>query len=279
MPYCERPLACDDGEIPRWMLCIQGKRMKVSRQRFRGVPVKPPTRGQITGFSKRARGRMLRKVASIDWDNVRQGHFITYTYPDARALSGRIERNKAKSSIHRDVEREMGRRVAALYRVEWKPRLTGQLIGQLAPHLHVLYFGIEYIDYEYLRRRWAGAIGFDGYANIDGKKLDAGDMAAVYMAKYCAKEESPIRLDNEPYENKEVGKAYGWRRQELVPYHPMEVLSLSEDEYDLLMVRGKRILDHLNKPYVDGYTLLGKDATTNIQAFRAKRVDNDRRKI
>ena len=213
-------------ELPRWLMVIQGKRLQVTRRRYHHPTKTNIARGEITGFSRKARSRMLRRVASIDWQKVGCGHFLTYTYPDDVAFVGRTVRNKHKSYLHREVERQLQGHVACLWRVEWMPRLTGKFIGKRAPHLHVLYFGVRFISYDFLRTTWQRIIGHVDYASIKGIPLEAADMASVYMAKYCAKEVPAFKLDNEPYGNN-VGKAYGWRREELIPYCPAKAIALS----------------------------------------------------
>lgn len=273
LPVAACPNGGDDDGLPQYLLVKKGKRLTVTRRRYHAPPVHIPPRGDIVEFSSRARRRMLRRVAEIDWRAAGDGLFITYTYPDSHIDVQLSERKQHRGVIHRDVESYCGRNVGAIWKVEWMPRLTGAAVGRIAPHLHVLYFGVRYVSYDFLRERWASAIGATGYVNVHGEQLDAGNMCSVYMAKYCAKESPSFRLDNVPYRNK-TGRHYGWRRKEEIPWHDTQAFALpSKEVFDLLMRRACEILPYLKGYYGDGFTLLGKDAEKVFEEFRANVLD------
>lgn len=49
--------------------------------------------------------------------------------------------------------------VAAVWRLEWKPRKSGRNQGELAPHLHLLVLQAPELDAEWLREAWHEVVG------------------------------------------------------------------------------------------------------------------------
>lgn len=94
-------------------------------------------RGDIVGFSRASRKRMIEFMAKVR--NQGDMYFVTMTYDDMSWLT--------KSNAHHDDFEAFRRRFerafpnwSALWRVEVKERQSGLLTGQSVPHFHLLIF-------------------------------------------------------------------------------------------------------------------------------------------
>jgi len=147
-------------------------------------------RGRIFGFSRQARKRMLDLLNSIRDNWVSEALFLTLTYPDA------FPEDAAK--WHRDLDVFMKRmrrqypRAAVVWRLEWVPRCSGVNVGKLAPHYHLLVFGVPWMDLRWLAAAWYETVG-----SGDDRHLGAGTQAQrvrsrrgviYYAAKYMSKQ-------------------------------------------------------------------------------------------
>jgi len=81
--------------------------------------------------------------------------------------------------------------------MEIKPRLSGELVGQLAPHFHVLLFGApmhEVIFRRWLQRAWSEIVYETDRpprrVRTQSDKIENRKHAARYASKYAAKEET-----------------------------------------------------------------------------------------
>jgi len=174
-------------------------------------------RKPIKGFTPAARLRMLRTIASVEWDSFKKGVFITLTYPDGFIGRTMKERNRDRYLFLRSMEKHLGRKVAAIWRIEWQPRKTGPLKGQLVSHAHIIVFNCRFIPKEIVRDGWRRALNADGLVItwIDG--VGSGRKAARYVTKYCGKMPEVGVLDNASYLNN-LGRHWGVHRRDLVPW-------------------------------------------------------------
>jgi len=157
-----------------------------------------PTRGVVTRFSRKSRKRMIEQLAKLR--SVNNAHFITLTYPDDVAHST----DKAKRDLKAMQLRIMRRfpNAGGIWRMEIKPRLSGELVGQRAPHFHVLLFGAPM--HEVIFRRWLQLAWSEIVYETDrpprrvrtsSDKIENRKHAARYASKYAAKEEN-AEFDN-----------------------------------------------------------------------------------
>jgi len=190
---------------------------------------RPGKRGIVKGFTPAARLRMLRTVASICWDDMKRGVFITLTYPDEVATRTNKDRTRDKFLFLRYIENYLGKQIGALWRIEWEKRKSGTRTGQYTAHVHMLCFNCPFIPKEVVRTGWRSALGADGplITWIDGMK--DGRKAARYVSKYCAKAAEKSVLDNASYLNIS-GRHWGVHRRDLIPFAWRIHLPLLNDE-------------------------------------------------
>lgn len=229
--------------------------------------IAPPTkpRGAIKGFSAAARRRMLQTIGRIAWEKIPHNVFITLTLPDSHVNHGYAERTMYRWMFTRLVERLLERPVATLWRTEWKVRQSGQHEGKIAPHLHMLAFGVRYIAKEWVNETWGLCIDHHGPLHT---RIDAcdGPGGAFYCTKYAAKEECMGGLANDAYLNKRLGRGWGMTRRKLVPLAPLqEVVGLTQPGIDAAMVIAG---DVLGKHYLGSYFLLGDSSQEYFNKIR-----------
>jgi len=186
---------------------------------------RPGKRGIVKGFTKAARLRMLRTIASVNWSHVKKGLFITLTYPDECAERTIRERSTDKYLFLRYMEKHLGKQFGALWRIEWQPRKSGIRKDQLTAHWHLIVFGISWIPKEIIREYWRAVLRVDGpiVTWIDGIKN--GKKLARYVGKYCSKMPETDVLDNTTYLNS-LGRHWGIHRRPLIPWFPRFLVPL-----------------------------------------------------
>jgi hypothetical protein len=167
-------------------------------------PPPPPPRGDIHGFSKASRKRLLDKINSVrDLDDAL---FITLTYPD------RFPRHPKVWKIHiANFRKRLTRQfpeMGGIWRLELIERKSGVNRGVTAPHFHLIVRGVS----GSLKRirHWAGAAWYEIVKSGDPKHAQAGtnvklcenrNHAAWYVAKYIAK------VDMNNYKDAQTGEA------------------------------------------------------------------------
>jgi hypothetical protein len=204
-------------EFGRWIIRQCGTLLQVQYQMTEGKWIKPKPRGPAMPFSPASRLRMLKAIQQVDWSRVRQALFVTLTYPDGFKSRTLEERTQDRYLMHRYIEKHLGKHVAALWRTEWKSRQSGALVGQPMPHVHLMLFGVPFINAALIRQWWRTILGHVGPLATDVRKATDGRHAARYIAKYVAKLET-VSLDVASYLNRVTGRAWGWKRPELVPW-------------------------------------------------------------
>lgn len=216
---------------------------------------------------------MLRRIAEIDWHAAGSGLFLTLTYPDRLLPNVMSDRNKHRYLINRHIERIAGRKLASVWRCEWKPRLSGKYLGQLMPHIHMLYFGYTYYDLEEIRGLWEGVIHANERVEIDCKAVHVGKMAAMYVAKYCGKEEHAYTFNSVSYRNR-CGRHCGWIRRKMIPMHELRVvLDLPDGIADWVRHMAAIVLPWYDLDIDAGVTLLGKNAEDIITELSKMGID------
>lgn len=157
------------------------------------------TRGNVSHFSRKSRKRMIERLAMLR--SVDHGYFATPTYPDDVPHTP----EKAKRDLHALQKRIMRRfpNAGGIWRIEIKPRLSGELVGQLAPHFHILLFGIhmhEVIFRRWFERAWSEIVYETNRpprrvrTRVD--TINSRKHAARYASKYAAKEETLESCNN-----------------------------------------------------------------------------------
>lgn len=224
-------------------------------------------RGEIAGFSQAARLRMLKNFHRIDFSLKPFPLFVTLTYPDELATPDLDERNLHRKTMARHLEKLVGHKVGAAWRVEWEERKSGALIGTPCPHWHLLIFRIGFIPYEDINRLWRQTIGHGGYVRTDIRRVDERGAIQGYMAKYISKTAVPLSLVMHAYQRK-LGRAYGWLRKDQIPWAEKRTEALLTDSQRLAMTRfaSERIPIVLPE-FEQSWTLLGADALEACKEF------------
>jgi hypothetical protein len=194
--------------------------VRIQRIRTTPFPYRGAGRGAITEFSRKSRKRMIDKLAKAR--QLERPLFLTFTYPDecwfARAMTGR------DLQAHLDALIERFKRfcpdVGMIWRKEWEDRKSGEYLGQIAPHLHVLLTNVTG-DLGELRttlRQWWYEIITSGRCDLPMRKIPRVDVQAVksrrhamyYVSKYLAKAEDESEISNYFRNNPgEIGRHWG----------------------------------------------------------------------
>ena len=114
---------------------------------------KTPKRGKITGFSRSSQRRMRIFMATLKLDGEELPQFVTLTYPDVFPEKA----EKVKEDLYALYKR-LKRRwpdVGIVWRLEFKVRKSGVNEGMLAPHLHLLIWGVpDKFDFKSENNYW-----------------------------------------------------------------------------------------------------------------------------
>jgi len=150
------------------------------------------SRGAVSDFSRRSRKRMLEKLAMLR--DASGGYFVTLTYP------GRWMWTPADCKRHlHNFSKALLRRFpgsGAFWRMELKPRLSGESEGELVPHFHLLIFGVTSPSLAYLRRwisvSWSRIVAYPDSVPTKVRtqcdEITSRKHASRYASKYAAKE-------------------------------------------------------------------------------------------
>lgn len=164
-------------------------------------------RGKITTFSRKSRKRMIDKMAQKR--NYVRPLFGTATYPDEVYFDQNFTDADVKSDL-RAFEKRLLRRFPEanlMWRIEYKPRLSGDHVGKMAPHFHLIIDGIldDAGELRALFRQWWQEI-ITRNSVIDLKKRLRFDLQVAksrrhcgyYVSKYTAKvsEDEPELLED-----------------------------------------------------------------------------------
>lgn len=225
-------------------------------------------------MSKQSRLRLLKEIAGIDWTVFRKYLFVTLTYPDSHFERSVQRQTIDRSMFLRHVEDYVQCPVGVLWRKEWKQRRSGKRKGQVAPHWHLLLFGVTFIDQQLVRRWWRDVLHVEGPLATDVRAIDDGQAAARYTAKYVAKPQDVFTLDNAPYLSRMYGRPWGFCRQELVPRHPeMHLPDLQPDEVAELRLLAREMYEKIDPASGQGFTLFHADVRTLFELLRQRRLD------
>jgi len=160
----------------------------------RGRGVAHSLRGKVTDFTPKSRTRLIRKMAKIR--TTRHGYFLTLTYPDVFPFEAQAWKNHLHTFTIYLQRRFPG--CAGLWRMEFKVRKSGEVHeGYIAPHFHVLVFGValpqeaEWRLRRWVSETWARIVNSDDHRHIKAgtnvRPIKNRKHAYRYVAKYAAK--------------------------------------------------------------------------------------------
>jgi hypothetical protein len=147
--------------------------------------------GDIQSFSAGSRRRLMRLIASTERRN--RPLFVTLTYPD--------EFNPSHDKWKRDID-VFGKRFlrafaggSYVWRIEFKERLTGLNAGLIAPHYHLLVWGVSITDFRrFGDKAWHGVVGSGDKkhlsAGVSSERIRKWGGTMAYVSKYIAKVEA-----------------------------------------------------------------------------------------
>jgi len=237
----------------------------------------PGRRGTIKGFTPSARLRMMRTVASINWERVNASLFITLTYPDEHANRTRQERNSDRYVFFRSMENYLERKVGALWRIEWKTRKSGTSVGKSVPHFHAIVFGVSFLAWQRIRAWWRAILKVRGALSTDVDRIRGGRMVAKYVTKYCSKPMENCSLDNASYLNR-LGRHWGIHRRELIPFCNRWVIPfLDPHDVQLAENAGCQVFKYFTRNSGQGFSLFGHLAEKVGQELFARMLDKESR--
>jgi hypothetical protein len=237
-----------------------------------GVAWYPPPaaakRGDISTFTSAARLRLIKALLAVDYRNSPLSVAITLTYPPEKEPRDMYERGMDRSRILRAIEDHLGRQVYGLWRTEWMPRLSGQRKGFLAPHIHLVLFGIRFIHYSTLNTWWKEIIGWTGYVRTEIKRARKQRTTLHYLSKYISKP-ADSSLVIASYPNKPDGKHYDWIRRSLVKTYSHQWISdLSQEQIEEAFAAHKRAWPESEQVLGDSFSILGPSAQNTLKIIR-----------
>jgi len=244
-------------------------KVKVNSQKL-GVKDSPGRgggiRGEITGFSRASRKRMIETMASVR--NTGSMLFLTMTFDDSVLLDLNDNLLPMFETFRRRFERAYPT-WAALWRKEWQDRKSGEFVGLFVPHFHMIIFtGVHYekAELEALSESfsvWGKEAWHEITSSADENHLVYGfDVSPIksrkhayyYVSKYVAK-----------HSNHGEFSGRHWGRIGKLDCSVSETFSLEEDEYIVFRRLIKRWLKTRTNP-------LPGDATQKQRAAHASRV-------
>lgn len=174
----------------------------------------------------------------------------------------------------RYAENYLARPIPGIWRIEWQERKSGDCEGMIAPHFHLLLFGVNYIHYMTIREWWRKAIKWDKTVSTKVKKCFNAKMAGLYVSKYVAKAASGPYLDYGPYLNS-GGRHWGFLRKNLIPRSVLQVIpELTPDELEFLIARANSILKWRMPDDDNGFSLIGNMSDYLFSEFLQFRIEN-----
>lgn len=204
-------------------------------------------RGVVTGFSAASRRRLMRLIASLERGE--RPVFVTMTYPDV--FPDELDKWK------RDIDvfgKRLARRhphAAFLWRIEFKERKSGTSTGKIAPHFHLLVYGVGYRDLlGWVSRAWWGVVG-----SGDKDHLRVGTRVELiwswggimrYVGKYIAKEDS--------YPKDWQGRVWGIVGRARLPWAVEVIISLTEEQSIKLVRLGRKMIRAKGRTFSHGLT-------------------------
>lgn len=235
-----------------------------------GRPVGGGDRSFISGFSRESRNRMLKRVCCLK--PVGDVFFITLTYSDDYVKDFQVWKNDFDNFFHR-LQRVFPN-VGVLWREGIEARKSGLRVGELAPHFHLLTFGVDVekvkdwdIDrhwlpnadngkktVEFQLQKWVKENWFavnhvsdpqNEVRGADVRLLDGRKAIFNYVSKYAAKVGGEFEADGrviDPSSGEVLHTGRIWGVKGNVPDGSVLKIPLSWDEVRLLKVAVKHIL-------------------------------------
>lgn len=240
-----------------YVVTVQGKLVEFKRWQFNDPPACEKARGVIQTFSPAARLRVLKFLATVDFDYHDFSVFVTLTYPDKFFGIEKGRRNVHRANMLRKIESHLCHQVHGFWKVEWMPRESGSNVGEFMPHVHFLLFGVRFIHFELINRWWKDVIHNEGYVRTEIQRTVNEKQTAFYVAKYIAKTSGIV-----PFSITHIstidGRHFGYVRKPNIPRKRKTVLSNLPDGVIRELEALACLADRERPPESDStFTLLG----------------------
>ncbi len=204
-------------------------------------------RGLVTGFSSASRRRLMRLIASLERDA--RPIFVTLTYPDIFPE----DRSKWKRDIDVFGKRlaRKGAKAGFLWRIEFKRRKSGASVGMLAPHFHLLVYGVSYRDLlAWVPDDWWRVVGSRSDNHLKAgtrvERIYSWGGVMRYVGKYIAKEDD--------YPTDWQGRAWGVVGRANLPWAVEVIINLTEDQSIKLVRLGRKMIGAKGRSFPFGLT-------------------------
>jgi hypothetical protein len=150
---------------------------------------KPPaSRGEINGFSRWSRRRLLELLHTVE-RGAALPVFVTLTFPD---FFPTIEEARTKLDSWLKRIRRKFPEASAVWRLETIDRKSGSNRGQVAPHFHLMVWGVGEGDGAWMSEAWWEVNGKSDYAHLrhgcDAQQIESWRGVASYVGKYMSKD-------------------------------------------------------------------------------------------
>lgn len=206
----------------------------VRRRRVRGVDCEQthrPRRGTIKEFSYKSRLRLMRVLARVRRSALLP-LFITLTYPNLFPEDPQVWKRDLDNWVARLQRMFPG--AGLVWRLEIVPRKSGSNKGKLAPHFHLLVWGVELTPWfkYWLSRTWYQVVG-----SGDPRHLKAGTRVELirsqrHMIGYLSKVLGRVMMGEMAKETQaiaaRIGRWWGVRFAGNIPFGVRKVVQISE---------------------------------------------------
>jgi hypothetical protein len=248
----------------------QGSLVSVAYRR----PDRPPPakRGTCRGFTEASRLRLMRRLARLDIPHGIRSTFATLTWRDEWGIPSYPVLTAARDAWVKARERDLGRPIAMIWRIEWMPRLTGVMRGCCLPHHHIIQYDVPWQSQERMRAEWRRANHEDDEAWIFLREIWGMTGIQAYVAKYVAKRESSGHLAYLSYLAKDqIGRPWGIRRPELLGWGERREWVIPDDEvcHDIRRMAKEEYAGVGDDTQI-GYTVFGRRGANLAPRVRQK---------
>lgn len=214
-------------------------------------------RGQVRKFSNASRRRLMYKLGKVDRRAVPL--FLTLTYPD------QFSDDYKKWARDIDTFRKRFKRKGwgAVWRKEFKKRKSGENVGKIAPHFHLLVWGADYAELLlWASRAWYEIVGSGDerhlLAGTRVEKLRSARAVRGYVGKYIGKEDQED-LEAIAVELGSLGRMWGVINEDLIPWAGSIVYEFTLPEAVKLLRLMRRYMRMKRRGNLPSLTLLCND--------------------
>lgn len=204
-------------------------------------------RGGVAGFSSASRRRLMRLIASIERQE--RPIFVTMTYPDL--FDQDLDKWKRDMDVFGKRLRRKMPQAGFVWRIEFKERLSGEGKGRVAPHFHLLVYGVGYRDLrEFVATAWYEVVGSGSEDHLRAstrvEQIYSYGGIMRYVGKYISKEGQ--------YPSGWYGRSWGVIGRGNLPWAVRVTIFLSDDDGIKLVRLGRKMLGLNGKILLSGLT-------------------------